>query len=66
MRVIADILTDHKILGIVLKEGCPDEEARIIEIDRQDDIIHIFLCDKKNTIITVSEDDLNKIGYFKK
>ncbi len=64
MRIIADILTDHKFLG-VLVEGDPDEEARIIEIDNQEGI-NIFMHDKKNTMITIAEEDLNKIGYYKR
>ena len=65
MRIIVDILTDRKkLFGFFTDEGNPKEETRIIEIDSQDEIVNIFLCDKKNTLIPITREDLNSIGYF--
>jgi len=66
MRIIADILTDHKLLGIPIPDR-QDEEERIIEIDAPEDVgLYIWLRDKKNTCITISEEDMNAHGYYKK
>ncbi len=68
MRIIADILTDnHKgFLGFYIDEDNPKEEERIIEIDAAEEVgLYIYLKDKKNTLITISEDDLNLLGYEK-
>jgi len=66
MRIIADILTNHKKLGLFLDEDNPKEEERIIEIDAPDEVgLYIFLKDKKGTLVTISEEDINSVGYFK-
>ena len=66
MRVIADIFTDHKLFGLFVDEGNPDNEERIIEIDSPKEVgLNIFLRDRKNTIITISEEDLLSLGYEK-
>lgn len=66
MRVIADILTDKFLFWMRLNvEGNQYEKEKIIEIDAPDNLIHIWLKDKKNTLITISEKDMNTLGYYK-
>lgn len=65
MRIIADFLTDHKLLGFTIPDQ-QDEEERIIEIDAPEDVgLYIWLRDKKNTCITISEEDMLLHGYKK-
>lgn len=66
MRIIADILTDHKTLGLFLDEDNPNEEERIIEINTEPEVgLYIALRDKKHTHVTISEEDLESLGYKK-